>query len=152
MIEYRKARLEDAERIHELANYYAEQGLMLSRSRHMIYENIRDFTVGTDDGRIVAMGALHVMWSDLAEVRSVAVDEAYQRQGIGLRIVEDLLAEGKSLGVKKAFLLTYQAEFFSAYGFVLEEKDNMPQKVWMECVNCPKFPNCDEICMTRTLD
>ena len=151
MIEYRKARLEDAERIHELANYYAEQGLMLSRARHQIYENIRDFTVGTVDGRVVAMGALHVMWSDLAEVRSVAVDEAYKRQGIGLRIVEELLEEGKSLGVKKAFLLTYQPEFFGACGFVLEDKNNMPQKVWMECVNCPKFPNCDEICMTRTL-
>ena len=146
---YRKARLDDAERIYELANYYAEKGEMLSRSRHQIYENIRDFIVAEDEGEVVAMGALHVMWADLAEVRTVAVDEEYKRKGVGYALVNHLVEEGKALGVEKVFALTYQPEFFSACGFALESKENMPQKVWMECINCPKFPNCDEICMMR---
>jgi len=146
---YRKATLEDAESIYELTDYYAEKGDMLSRSRHQIYENIRDFIVAEDEGRVVGMGALHVMWSDLAEVRTVAVAEAYKRKGVGHRIVQDLVREGETLGVKKVFALTYQPAFFGACGFEKEDKENMPQKVWMECINCSKFPNCDEICMTR---
>ena len=149
MLLFRKATLDDAEGIYELANYYAEKGEMLSRSRHQVYENIRDFIVAEDGGRVVAMGALHVMWSDLAEVRTVAVDEKYKRKGIGLKIVNALMEEAGALGVKKVFALTYQPEFFGACGFVREDKENMPQKVWLECINCPKFPNCDEICMTR---
>ena len=149
---YRKAVLGDAEKIYELANYYAEKGEMLSRSRHQIYECIRDFVVAEDDGEVVAMGALHVMWADLAEVRTVAVAEEHKRKGIGYRIVGDLVEEGRTLGVKKVFALTYQPEFFNACGFEVEDKENMPQKVWMECINCPKFPNCDEICMTLLLE
>lgn len=145
---YRKATLDDAEQIYELANYYAEQGEMLSRARYQIYENIRDFVVAEDRGIIIGMGALHVMWSDLAEVRTLAVAESHKRTGIGSSIVRELLDDGKLLGVKKFFALTYQPVFFSACGFKEEDKNNMPQKVWMECINCPKFPNCDEICMT----
>ena len=146
---YRKAILGDAEAIFALANFYAEQGEMLPRSRHQVYEYIRDYIVVEDEGKVIAMGALHLMWSDLAEVRTLAVAESYKRKGIGLNIVESLMKEAKDLGVKKVFALTYQPEFFSACGFSVESKENMPQKVWMECVNCPKFPNCDEICMTR---
>ncbi|MCL2167066.1 MAG: N-acetyltransferase [Clostridiales bacterium] len=146
---FRKANLYDAEGIYILANYYAEKGEMLSRSRHQIYENIRDFIIAEDAGRVVAMGALHVMWNDLAEIRTVAVDEKYKRKGIGYRIVSDLMSEAADLGIKKVFALTYQHEFFSACGFIREDKENMPQKVWLECINCPKFPNCDEICMTK---
>ena len=149
---YRKALLGDAEPIFELANFYADRGEMLHRSRHQIYENIRDFIVVEDNDIVVAMGALHVMWDDLAEVRTLAVAEDYKRKGIGNKIVDALIEEGKALGVRKFFALTYQPEFFGACGFVEEDKNNMPQKVWMECVNCPKFPNCDEICMTRTID
>ena len=147
---YRKALLDDAEQIYELANYYAEQGEMLSRSRHQIYENIRDFVVAEDQGAFAGMGALHVMWSDLAELRTVAVAESYRHKGVGAKIVSELLNDGKSLGVKKFFALTYRPSFFAACGFMEEDKNNMPQKVWMECINCPKFPNCDEVCMTYT--
>ena len=149
---FRKPILADAESMYILANYYADKGEMLSRSRHQIYENIRDFIIAEEDGHLAGMGALHVMWSDLAEVRTVAVAEAYKRRGVGNRIVSDLLLEGKSLGVKKVFALTYQPEFFITCGFQLEDKDNLPQKVWMECINCTKFPNCDEICMSRVID
>ena len=146
---YRKASLEDAEKIYELANYYADKGEMLSRARHQIYENIRDFIIAEDAGVFVGMGALHIMWEDLAEIRTLAIQEAYQRMGVGIKIVDALMEDGKGLGVKKFFALTYQPEFFIACGFREEDKNNMPQKVWMECINCHKFPNCDEICMTR---
>ncbi|MDR1193346.1 MAG: N-acetyltransferase [Peptococcaceae bacterium] len=146
-MEFRRATLRDAEQIYELSNYYAEKGKMLTRSRHQIYESVRDFEVAADQGKIVAVGALHIVWLDLAEVRTLAVAPQYLRRGIARRIVENLIAEGRFLGVKKFFALTYQPEFFSACGFAAEDKNNMPQKVWMDCVNCPKFPNCDEICM-----
>ena len=149
---FRKPKLADAEGIYVLANYYAEKGEMLSRSRHLIYESIRDFIIAEDDGKLVGMGALHIMWDDLAEIRTVAVAEGYKRMGIGYRIVNDLLEEARALGIKKVFALTYQPEFFGICGFVAENKDNLPQKVWMECVNCPKFPACDEICMIRMVD
>ena len=145
---YRKATLGDAEQIYELANYYAELGEMLRRARHHIYENIRDFIVAEDQGIVVGMGALHVMWEDLAEVRTLAVRDGYRRKGIGSKIVATLIEDGALLGVRKYFALTYQPGFFGACGFQMEDKNNMPQKVWMECIDCPKFPNCDEICMT----
>ena len=146
---FRKALLEDAEEIYALGNYYAEKGLMLTRARHQIYENIRDFVVAEDAGKIVGIGALHVMWIDLAEVRTLAVAEGYLRQGIAKTIVEQLVAEGKTLGVSKFFALTYKPGFFQRCGFEETDKNNMPQKVWMDCINCPKFPNCDEVCMIR---
>lgn len=146
---YRKASLGDAEQIYTLANLYAERGEMLSRARYQIYENIRDFVIAEDQGELVGMGALHIMWSDLAEIRTLAVAEKCQRKGVGTKIVDGLILDGKELGVKRFFALTYRPEFFSACGFQEEDKNNMPQKVWMECINCTKFPNCDEICMTR---
>jgi len=148
---YRKAKLEDAESIYVLVNEYANKGLMLNRARSQIYENIRDFVVAENKGEIVGAGALHVMWEDLAEVRTLAVHADYKRQGVGKKIVMLLLQEGKELGVKKAFTLTYQPEFFMSCGFNEVDKNEMPQKVWTDCINCPKFPNCDEICMSRMI-
>jgi amino-acid N-acetyltransferase len=148
---YRKATLHDAEAIYVLVNEYANKGMMLNRARSQLYENIRDFIVAEDQGEIIGAGALHVMWVDLAEVRTLAVHPKYIRQGIGKRIVELLLEQGVALGVKKAFTLTYQPEFFAACGFKEEDKNCMPQKVWTDCINCPKFPNCDEICMSRPI-
>lgn len=148
---YRKAILSDAEDIFEINNAYAAQGLMLTRSRYQVYETIRDFTVAEEDGRVVGFAALHVMGEDLAEVRTTAIAPEYQRRGIGRSLVDALLLEGRQLGVQKAFTLTYQPEFFSACGFVLEDKNNMPRKVWTDCINCTKFPNCDEICMSRPI-
>lgn len=143
----RKARLQDVETMHHLVNKYAEGGLMLSRPRNMFYEYIRDFVVAELDGEIVGTGALHIMWSDLAEIRALAVKEGVTAQGIGRKMVQYCLKEAKELGIPKVFTLTYQPGFFEKLGFTVISKDNMPQKVWSECINCPKFPNCDEICM-----
>lgn len=148
----RKARLTDVEEIHQLVNNYAEKGLMLSRPRSMLYEYIREFAVAETDGEIVGTGALHIMWADLAEIRAVAVKENYMGQGVGRKLVEYFLQEARELGIPRVFTLTYQPEFFQKMGLAVVDKNNLPQKVWKECINCPKFPNCDEICLEINLE
>ncbi|MCG8483736.1 MAG: N-acetyltransferase [Clostridia bacterium] len=143
----RKAKLSDVEKIHELVNYYAEKDLMLSRSRSVIYEYIRDFAIVEIDREIVATGSLHILWIDLAEIRALAVKESLLGKGIGKRLVEFFLNEARELGIPKVFTLTYQPDFFKKSGFSIIDKEKMPHKVWKECINCPKFPNCDEICL-----
>lgn len=143
----REARLTDVEDMHHLVNNYAEKGLMLSRPRSMLYEYIREFAIAEIDGEIVGTGALHIMWADLAEIRAVAVKEGFTKKGVGRKLVEYFLAEARQLGIPRVFTLTYQPEFFEKMGLVVVDKNNMPQKVWKECINCPKFPNCDEVCL-----
>lgn len=143
----RKARMSDVEAIHRLINEYAGQGLMLGRSRNMLYENLREFTVVEEDGRFLGAGALHIIWEDLAEVRALALEPAVQRRGIGRRLVETLIDEARTLEIGTVFALTYQPDFFGKCGFRAVGKEEMPQKVWKECINCPKFPHCDEVAM-----
>lgn len=148
----RKAKLSDTEAIHKLVNFYAKKGLMLARSRSSLYENIRNYSVMVSDGEVVGVGALSILWADLAEVRTLAVKEGYGRQGIGKKLVEHFLTEAKELGIKKVFTLTYQNEFFEKCGFKVISKEHMPHKIWRDCLNCPKFPNCDEILMVAEED
>jgi len=148
---YRKAKISDVETIHRFITYFAEKNLMLARSRSSLYECIREFTVAEQGGRIVGVGALHVIWEDLAEIRALAVDENYQRQGIGRGLVEAFLAEAVDLEIPRVFALTYHAPFFVKCGFRLIAKDELPQKVWKECINCPKFPMCDEVAVIKEL-
>lgn len=144
---YRKARISDVEAIHRLISYYAEKGLMLARPRTMLYEFIRDFTVAEDRGKIAGVGALHILWKDLAEIRALAVDPEYVNQGVGRELVETFKKEAWELGIPRVFTLTYQADFFAKCGFRVISKESLPHKVWKECINCPKFPNCDETAM-----
>ena len=143
----RKAKISDVESIHTLITYYAEQDLMLARSRNMLYENLREFTIAEDQGRIVAAGSLHITWQDLAEIRAMAVTPDYMKKGIGRRLVSKFIEEARELEIPRIFALTYQDGFFAKCGFSVIDKDSLPQKVWKECVNCPKFPNCEEIAM-----
>jgi amino-acid N-acetyltransferase len=113
-----------------------------------IYENIRDFVVVRKGKRIIGCAALHVMWSDLAEIKSVAVDEELQRQRVGYELVTALLKEAKELGISTVFCLTYKPMFFEKLGLQEVEKMTLPQKIWTECYRCSKFPNCDETAMT----
>ncbi|HHW42323.1 N-acetyltransferase [Desulfofundulus thermobenzoicus] len=140
----RKARIADMEAVHGLINYYAEQGLMLARPRSVLYEALREFTVAEENGQVVGAGSLHIIWDDLAEIRALAVDPRYTRRGIGRRLVKSFLQEARELGLPRVFALTYQAGFFLKCGFQLIPKEKLPQKVWKECINCPKFPNCEE--------
>ncbi|MBR1647951.1 MAG: N-acetyltransferase [Selenomonadaceae bacterium] len=149
MFVYRKPTFADVDEIHELIAGYASQGLMLPKPHSTLYETLREFVVAedVDSKKIVGVGALHLTWNELAEVRSMAVDENFSRQGIGSEIVKKLLAEGQTVGVKKFFTLTYRPEFFKSLGFELTTKESLPHKIWKECIDCPKFANCDEIAM-----
>jgi len=143
----RKARLSDSEAIHKLVNHYAKKGLMLPRSRSSIYENIRNYSVMETEGDVIGIGALSILWTDLAEIRTLAVKESFSGQGIGKKLVEYFLDEARELGIKKVFTLTYQVAFFEKCGFNVISKEHMPHKIWKDCLNCPKFPNCDEVLM-----
>ena len=147
MIRYRKATFADVDEIHDLIAGYASQGVMLPKPHSTIYETLREFVVAQEE-KIVGVGALHLTWNELAEIRSMAVDENFSRQGIGSTIVKKLLEEGRVLGVKKFFTLTYRPEFFKSLGFSVTTKESLPHKIWKDCMDCPKFPNCDEIAMT----
>lgn len=143
----RWATLADVEAMHHLINHFAGQGLMLPKSRNQLYQNIRDFVVAEKEGQFAGCGALHVIWGDLGEIRSLAVVEQFQKNGVGRLIVKELLRDAAALKLPRVFALTYQGTFFARMGFVEVDKGTMPQKVWGECMDCPKFPNCDEVAM-----
>lgn len=147
----RKARIPDAKAIHKLLITYAQQELMLSRSLPDIYELIRSFYVYEVDGEVLGAVSLHICWEDLAEVRSLAVAGGQMKKGIGRQLVQACLEEARELGLKKVFALTYQPGFFEKMGFHYIEKAELPQKIWSDCVKCPKFPDCDEIAMSIVL-
>ena len=148
---YRKPTFHDIEAIYELVNKYANDGVMLARSRNTLYETLRDMVVAEADGQIVGVGGLHIIWNELAEVRTMAVAPTAIRQGIGKKIVELLIEEGRKLGVKQVFTLTYKPGFFKTLDFAEITKEQLPHKVWKECIDCPKFPNCDETAMLKVL-
>lgn len=148
---FRKARMGDVESLHELINHHADKGLMLPRSRNALYENLREFTLACDDGCVVGCGALHIIWESLAEVRSLAIRSEYAGKGLGKQIVSILLDEAHLLEIPRVFALTYQPGFFEKCGFRLVTKEELPQKVWKECINCPKFPDCDEVALLKDL-
>ncbi len=143
----RKARIADANSIQRLLVEHASHGAMLSRSLAEIYQAIRSFYVIEIDGEILGIVSLQIWWSDLAEVRSLVVSESLTGQGCGRKLVQLCLDEAKSLGLARVFALTYQEEFFSRLGFLTIEKSELPQKIWGDCMKCPKFPDCDEIAM-----
>jgi len=148
----RKAQIHDVKEIQKLLTTYASKGEMLSRSLSELYEALRDFYVEVDDdGRILGTAALHIVWEDLAEVRSVAVVEDSGRKGVGSTLVTACITEARALGLKKIFCLTYKPDFFAKFGFVLVDKSTLPHKVWGDCIKCPKFPDCDENAMSMDL-
>ncbi len=143
-LKIRKARITDSKVIHKLVNEFAKKEEMIPRSLNELYEKIRDFIVFEENGTIEGTCALHVLWEDLAEIRSLAVKKDYQGKGIGNRLVKRCLADARSLGIQKVFVLTYHPDFFRKMGFRDIDKANLPQKIWGDCVRCPKFPECDE--------
>jgi amino-acid N-acetyltransferase len=139
-----KAKIPDVAQMHKLINRFAQRGEMLARPLSELYEDIRDYFVIKEEQQVVACGALHVSWSDLAEIRSVAVEEDRQGKGLGGLLVEAFLKEAAELGINTVFCFTYHPEFFKRYNFVDIDKAELPRKVWTDCFRCPKFPNCDE--------
>ena len=146
----RPARMGDVRAIHALLSLFAAKGLMLPRSISSLYDHLRDFVVYVEDGVILGICALHICWDDLAEIRSLAVVEERQKSGIGAMLVESCLDEANSLEISQVFVLTYQAGFFRKFGFIDRDKQDLPHKIWSDCIHCSKFPDCDEDALIRT--
>jgi len=147
----RKASIKDVKKIHALINKSAATGEMLPSSRGDLYDNMRDYIVYVENGTVLGTSALHICWEDLAEVRSLCVVESARVKGIGRTLVEACMEEAKNLSIKKVFVLTYQGTFFSKCGFQPVDKKELPQKIWSDCIRCPKFPECDELAMIMTV-
>jgi len=143
-LKIRKAETTDIKQVQKLINEFAKREEMLPRSLNDLYENIRDLFVCEDRGQIKGACALHILWEDLAEIRSLAVAEGSRRKGIGNRLLKICLREAKGLGIKRVFALTYQPEFFLKNSFKGIDKSKLPQKIWGDCLRCPRFPECDE--------
>jgi len=151
LFEYRHATFAEVEAMFTLINDFAAEGLMLPKSYSALYEILPEFVVAVEveTGKVAGCGALHCTWAELAEIRSLAVSKDFQRRGIGGEIVKLLIEDGKKLGVKKFFTLTYNTDFFASVGFEIVPKETLPQKIWSDCISCPHFPNCQEIAMIR---
>jgi len=145
--EIEKARIQDVPQMHRMINRFADKGEMLPRPLSELYENIRDFFVIRQGDKVIACAALRISWSDLAEIKSLAVAKDSQEQGIGASLVEACLNEAKELGIPTVFCLTYQSAFFEKLGFCQIDKMELPRKIWTECYHCPKFPDCDEVAL-----
>jgi amino-acid N-acetyltransferase len=142
----RKAIMSDVKTIQKLLEHYAQKGLLLPRSLSELYSFLRDYYVFVPEGEDSPKGsvALHLCWEDLAEIKSLAVDETQAGQGIGSRLVEACVSEAITLGVYKIFALTYRVSFFTRLGFRVVDKSLLPHKIWADCLQCVKFPECDE--------
>lgn len=151
-LKVQRAAVTDVRAIHELVNGFARRGEMLPRTMAEIYESLRDFSVVRQSDQVVACGALHVLWEDLGEIRSLAVREDHQGQGLGVLLVRAHLQEARELGLRTVFALTYRPEFFERLGFRQADVMTLPRKVWNECYRCPKFPTCNEIAVVIDLE
>lgn len=148
----RRAKIKDVPQLIRLVNHYANKGEMLSRSLSQVYNSIRDYVVIEENDQVIACGALHVVWDDIGEIRTVAVTPERIGQGLGRQIVEYLLKDAYVLELPQVFTLTYKPAFFEKLGFTHVDKKDLPHKVWQDCLNCPKFPECDETSLIRTIN
>ena len=149
----RKAHVRDVRAIHKVLSVFAARERLLPRSLSDLYTNIRDMFVFADDrtGAIHGCCGCHIIWEDLAEVRSLAVLKRHQGKGIGRALVSACIEEARELGIGRLFALTYETEFFGRMGFSVVDKNIFPQKIWADCLHCPKFPGCDETAMVLNL-
>jgi amino-acid N-acetyltransferase len=148
----RSANVNDVKAINGLINAYAERDLMLFRSLADIYTNLQNFFVAEQDGQVIGCCALEVIWSDLAEVKSLAVEENHKGRGVGASLVNAAVEKAKIIGVPKVFGLTLKPEFFEKLGFKVVDKNELPMKVWSDCARCPKQQNCDETAVIKIVD
>ena len=147
-----RARLSDVPAIHRLVQYWADEtGDVLPRTEGEIYETLRDFMVLRDGDQLVAAGALHIEWKDLAEIKSLVVDPKQRGRGLGRIVVEALLNEARAMSLRTVFALTTTPVFFETLGFQQAAVSAFPRKVWNECLRCPKYDRCDEVALAIDL-
>ena len=147
----RSAKISDASVICSLISQHAEVDRMLFRSLAEIYENLQTFSVVEADGAVVGCCALEIIWADLSEIKSLAVDESTKGTGIGRMLVERAVEQAVELGIERVFALTLEPEFFEKLGFKVVDKDELPMKVWSDCAKCSKQQNCDEIAVVKAV-
>ncbi|NOQ65992.1 MAG: N-acetyltransferase [Desulfobacterales bacterium] len=145
------ARMGDIKKIHKLLQYFADKDLLLGRSLSSLYDQLKDFSVyveqaedDPDQEKLVGVCSFHICWDNLAEIRSLAVIDEFHGKGVGRQLVSKALAEADSYGITRVFTLTYQPDFFRKLGFKDIDKAELPHKVWSDCINCSKFPDCNE--------
>ena len=132
MLVIRPATTHDVKAIRALVDSYAAPGQMLAKETVTLYESVQEFIVAENDGIIVGCGALHILWEDLAEVRTVAVAKDLHRKGVGHKILEAIIARAKEVGVEKIFCLTFQTDFFGSHGFEVIEGTPVDPEVYAE--------------------
>jgi amino-acid N-acetyltransferase len=150
-VKVRRAKISDAKVICSLINYYAEHDKMLFRPLAEIYENLQTFLVAEEEHKTIGCCALEVIWSDLAEIKSLAIEASNRGQGVGTALVQAALEQARYLGVPRVFALTLEPRFFERVGFAVIRKEDLPMKVWSDCAKCPKQTQCDEVAVVRTL-
>lgn len=148
----RQATQDDVETLFQLIKGYAEKGIMLPRTRESLHQIIDTFVVAQVGDEVVGCGSLCQLGTDLVEIRSLGMTEDYKGLGIGSLLVDALTHQAKELGATKVMALTYAVPFFEKNGFTIVEKEIFPEKVWKDCVICPKQHACDEIAVLRTLN
>ncbi|MCM2286569.1 MAG: N-acetyltransferase [Desulfobacula sp.] len=149
----RKAVLDDVTSIHALLQFYNIKGELLARPLSKLYDHLRDFWVYEDPQKrkVVGCCALQFCWENLAEIRSLAVDPEFTGQGIGKILTERTIQEAVYFKITDLFTLTYRPTFFEPFGFSVIDKNQLPIKVWSDCIGCVSFPNCNEIAMLKKL-
>lgn len=145
------ATTKDVEQMHQLIKIYADKGIVLPRSLSSIYQHLQCMYTVKDQGKVVGVAGLHVLGKDLAEIRSIVVDPEYQNNGIGSMLVNHIIMESSKLKVERLLSLTYEVDFFIKHGFSIVQKENFLEKIWIDCLSCPKFKQCDEIAMIKYL-
>jgi amino-acid N-acetyltransferase len=152
VIVIQRAAIGDARSIKVLIDQYAGKRLMLPRPLQQILGSIRDFFVARVDGEFAGCVALHIDLADLAEIRSLAVEERFNGLGVGRQLIEAALEDGRALGISRVYALTYVVDYFKKFGFEIIPKSELPNKVWADCVNCPFFTNCNETAVIRDVE
>ena len=132
MVEIRRARTADVRAIRRLVDDYAADQILLTKANVQLYEDVQDFWIAELDGEVVGCGALHPLWEDLAELRTVAVDRALRGTGVGHQLVEQLVATARTIGVQRVFVLTFEVDFFERHGFVAIEGAPVTHEVYEE--------------------
>ena len=151
-IEFIKAKLSDIERMQELVRPEILSGIILDRSNDEIATNIRSYTLVMLDDKLIGLAALHLHTSYLGEIRSLIIKDGYRGKKIGEKLINKIIEEAKSLGLKKVLSLTYKQSFFERLGFVEIPKESLPEhKIWADCIKCKHFPICNEVSLVKDL-
>ncbi len=150
-INIRRAVVDDVEKIYQLLKPFVKNSIILQRDRDNIFQHLQEFLIAEYDGALAGVVCAHIYGKNLAEVRSLVVDPAYQQHGVGRLLVEGCEQWLTEMGVSKVFALTYVTDFFIKRGYRTVSKESLPHKIWTVCVHCSRFADCDEVAVEKQL-